>query len=428
MEIEADYHAQATTRANRIWMDEGTDLSRYELATVREIKDEARDAQNEASAQGGNPERSESTAIDTAATVMVDGVGLVDQSTGEIIMSVYKTEDNTPEIIGAKAEAPQASNVVAIYEAPQPVAASPLDLPVEVFRAGLDRRRENRTALMRWVREALVENVDFGSITVKGRKSKPSLWKPGAEKICGMLGVSVAFPTLADYEQAALRGAELKAIIIRCEIRDSIGRIIADGVGARNLAQDNGDLNKCFKMAEKSAHIDATLRLAGLSEVFTQDIEDMPGMQDKPRQEQRPAHQPEPPKEQRITADQALHLQATIKAYGLDMGKAMEWVRKACKVDGIHELTPNKAEKVLGKLAHFAVEQGTANPDTLKAKAEDYRRSAEIQRQNAQYADRGYNDEMRQAEESAQKANHYDRMAAQMAAALEPVEPVAQAA
>lgn len=32
-------------------------------------------------------------------------------------------------------------------------------------------------------------------------------------------------------------------------------------------------------MASKSAHIDATLRLAGLSEVFTQDLEDMKNLE-----------------------------------------------------------------------------------------------------------------------------------------------------
>ena len=119
----------------------------------------------------------------------------------------------------------------------QSAAASPLDLPVEVFRSGLDRRRENRSALMDWVRGALVEGVDYGRIHIvkrdkcsKGKYctnpahfSKPSLWKPGAEKICGMLGVSVHFPTLHDYEQAALHGVDLKNIIVRCEIKDASG-------------------------------------------------------------------------------------------------------------------------------------------------------------------------------------------------------------
>jgi hypothetical protein len=38
-------------------------------------------------------------------------------------------------------------------------------------------------------------------------------------------------------------------------------------------------------MAEKSAHIDATLRLAGLSELFTQDLEDMQGLAAEPEEE-----------------------------------------------------------------------------------------------------------------------------------------------
>lgn len=173
--------------------------------------------------------------------------------------------------------------------APVVQAANPLDLPTEHFKAGLDRRRENRASLMEWVRAALVEGVDYGRIHVVSKHkcrlgnqcqnpahwSKPSLFKPGAEKICGMLGVTVSYPTLSDYEQAALTGTKIENVIIRCELLDGSGRVVADGVGARSLSQDYGDLNKALKMAEKSAHIDATLRMAGLSEVFTQDIEDM---------------------------------------------------------------------------------------------------------------------------------------------------------
>jgi hypothetical protein len=56
---------------------------------------------------------------------------------------------------------------------------------------------------------------------------------------------------------------------------DSSGKIVADGIGARSLEQDYGDINKALKMCSKSAHIDATLRMAGLSEVFTQDLDQM---------------------------------------------------------------------------------------------------------------------------------------------------------
>lgn len=178
------------------------------------------------------------------------------------------------------------------YTAAEP--ASPLDLPAEVFSAGLERRKANRAVLMDWIRAALVEGVDFGKIHAVGKSkcrwaaagrveecpdlkhwSKPILFKPGAEKICGMLGVTVHFPNLHDYEQAMLRGAEIEHIILHCEIRDPRGRVVADGVGARSLDQDTGDLNKALKMAAKGSHVDATLRMAGLSEVFTQDLEVM---------------------------------------------------------------------------------------------------------------------------------------------------------
>ena len=105
--------------------------------------------------------------------------------------------------------------------------------------------------------------------------SKPSLWKPGAEKICGMLGLIPRFPNLNEYEHAVLRGEDIMVIILKCELHTGTGFIAAEGSGARRISQDNGDINKSLKMAEKSSHIDATLRVAGLSELFTQDIEDM---------------------------------------------------------------------------------------------------------------------------------------------------------
>ena len=66
-------------------------------------------------------------------------------------------------------------------------------------------------------------------------------------------------------------------IILKCELHTGNGFIAAEGTGARRVAQDHGDINKSLKMTEKSAHIDATLRVAGLSELFTQDLEDMTG-------------------------------------------------------------------------------------------------------------------------------------------------------
>ena len=147
---------------------------------------------------------------------------------------------------------------------------------------------------MKWIQSNLQPGIDFGQIHVvkkdkcrlarDGRAhecieprhwSKPSLWKPGAEKICGMLGLIPRFPNLNEYEHAVLRGEEITVIILKCELHTGTGFIAAEGSGARRITQDNEDINKSLKMAEKSSHINATLRVAGLSELFTQDLEDM---------------------------------------------------------------------------------------------------------------------------------------------------------
>ena len=203
--------------------------------------------------------------------------------------------------------------------------SSPLDWPVERFTQALDRREVNRRALLKWVQSNLQAGIDYGQIHVVGKDkcrlagdgradecldprhwSKPSLWKPGAEKICGMLGLIPRFPNLAEYEKATLRGEDVKVIILKCELHTGSGFVAAEGTGARRVDQDRGDINKSLKMAVKSAHIDATLRVAGLSELFSQDLEDM--LQDKgdkveiqaghvsAQQHSSPPPQPQPPK------------------------------------------------------------------------------------------------------------------------------------
>ena len=162
------------------------------------------------------------------------------------------------------------------YQDIQQAVINPMDAAPAIFRAGLDRRKENRNTLMEWIRSSLVEGRDFGSIMIKGQRSKPSLLKPGAEKIAGMLGLIPRFPNLKQYEDAVIDGKSIINIIIKCELHNQIGEVIGEGVGARSVeTQDNGDLNKALKMASKSAMIDATLRCAGISEVFTQDLEEI---------------------------------------------------------------------------------------------------------------------------------------------------------
>lgn len=264
------------------------------------------------------------------------------------------------------AASPPSSDLAPVQEtaASSAISVSPLDLPTEFFSAGLDRRKRNRALLMEWLRTALVEGVDFGRIHIAGKDrcqlvrmgrvheckdpghwSKPALFKAGAEKITGMLGMTVHYPTLPAYEDAFLAQADIRTIMLRCELRDAHGHVVAQGAGARQLSQDYGDLNKTLKMVAKSAHIDATLRLAGLSEVFTQDLEDRPAAEGADfdgcaeplsRPSQRPAakappRQPLATTNELIGVEQLQDLREAIADHGFAEQRVLNWLHQATK-------------------------------------------------------------------------------------------------
>ena len=165
---------------------------------------------------------------------------------------------------------------------------SPLDVPVDTFKKSLERREQNQKELHRWVKEHLTPDIDYGSIhlddncqharagtphfcTEERHWSIPVLLKPGAEKIINVLGLTVFFPNIHHYEMACSHHniQELTQIVLKCELRTSTGKIVAEGVGARNIKQDDYNLNKALKMAVKSSVVDAVLRVGNLSAVFT---------------------------------------------------------------------------------------------------------------------------------------------------------------
>ncbi|WLR44519.1 hypothetical protein LC087_19320 (plasmid) [Bacillus carboniphilus] len=125
------------------------------------------------------------------------------------------------------------------------------------------------------IQNTLKREHDFGVIPGTG---KPTLLKPGAEKIHMLFGVTSEYEVtekIQDYDKGFF------AFTIRCMIYKD-GNKITEGVGHCNtkerkyIKQDAYTLaNTCLKMAKKRAQIDATLTLASLSEIFTQDIEDI---------------------------------------------------------------------------------------------------------------------------------------------------------
>lgn len=239
------------------------------------------------------------------------------------------------------------------------VAATPYDMEPGDFSTALEQRQANRTQLIEWIKQSLVSGTDYGSIHVVGKNkcglgpkncnnpnhfSKLVLFKPGAEKVCGMLGVLPRFPSLTEYERAALQGVELRSVILHCELQSATGVVLADGIGARSLVQDAGDLNKCLKMAAKSAMIDACLRLGGLSELFTLDLEDLPPKDDEEPGE--PVYM--------VNPEQLRRLAARLKGYDLPEERVLKWCSSQWGITRFEDLTHEQWRIVDTQLEKFA--------------------------------------------------------------------------
>lgn len=158
------------------------------------------------------------------------------------------------------------------------------------------------------VQRSLKSGHDYD--TIPGT-NKPTLLKPGAEKILMMFGLTSEYEFLdkiEDYDKGIF------AYTMKC-ILSRNGQKITEGVGSCNSKEDKyrwrwykevdvpagidketlksktnrwgqveykleneeiySQANTILKMAKKRAQVDATLTVASLSELFTQDIEDM---------------------------------------------------------------------------------------------------------------------------------------------------------
>ncbi len=165
-------------------------------------------------------------------------------------------------------------------------------------------------------KEILKKDIDYGII--KGVSKKPSLFKPGAEKLKFVYGLGAEFEVVEKNEDASRYFIDYT---YKCTIKSKEGQILAqcegnvnsyetkyrylwkarpkpaddvmeemknEGTGRFRKAnerwqwqerQQNKDIfslkNTIIKMAQKRAFVGAMLLATGASEFFTQDLEDM---------------------------------------------------------------------------------------------------------------------------------------------------------
>lgn len=154
--------------------------------------------------------------------------------------------------------------------------------------------------LIRYKATILKKDVDYGII--KGTK-KDTLYKSGAEKLIKIFGLSTRLILLEKIEDVMGKDHDKEPYYYyryKCELWDNEGRFICDSDGSCNSFEKkyryrkvwnsqtraydkpvkNPDIhdqvNTILKMAQKRAMIAAVLIGIGGSDIFTQDLDDMP--------------------------------------------------------------------------------------------------------------------------------------------------------
>lgn len=245
--------------------------------------------------------------------------------------------------------------------------------------AGISSMMNSITRFQAVIQKTLKKGHDYDVIP---GTQKPTLLKPGAEKTLMLLGLTSEYEIIEkieDYDR------EIFAYTIKC-ILSRNGTKITEGVGNCNSKEDRyrwrwvkeedlpigadaeslkkrtnqwnqvqyrieneevcSQTNTILKMAKKRAQVDATLTVAALSEVFTQDIEDMREMFKAEA-------------EQNIQAGDGEHIRVTFGKYkGRTLGEIAEE-----DISYVEWLAANAREDVMRKAAEMVLEDSKAEPE-----------------------------------------------------------------
>ena len=135
-----------------------------------------------------------------------------------------------------------------------------------------------RTEMLRdYVKNHMVVGEDYGVIP---GGNKPTLFKPGAEKLNAVFGLSPMVEVsnrVEDWDNGFV-AYEIKVTLLN----KRTGGVEAEGIGSCNSRERRyknqdaaGIANTVLKMAKKRALVDATLSATRASGMFTQDLEDI---------------------------------------------------------------------------------------------------------------------------------------------------------
>ena len=195
--------------------------------------------------------------------------------------------DNTPvETENAPAKAAPKAAPKAHKEAPMPEPEMLAPEAADVFPDFATSPAEvtRRTEMLRdYVKNHMTVGEDYGVIP---GGNKPTLFKPGAEKLNAVFGLSPMVEVsnrVEDWDNGFV-AYEMKVTLLN----KRTGGVEAEGIGSCNSRERRyknqdaaGIANTVLKMAKKRALVDATLSATRASGMFTQDLEDIEFESDK---------------------------------------------------------------------------------------------------------------------------------------------------
>lgn len=179
----------------------------------------------------------------------------------------------------------EALTVIDTKVAPQQQDRLALMTPAELQKQ-VKIETEKRKIITDFIKQHMIEGVDFGKIhmfkncadkkscKIKGHWSKDTLFKPGAEKFCSLFRYKAEYTKDADTWE--MLGSIPGTIALICKLYTSGSNIlVGEGRGICSVKEKDGNANVAVKIAEKRAKINSVLQTGGLSDFFTQDLEDM---------------------------------------------------------------------------------------------------------------------------------------------------------
>ena len=152
---------------------------------------------------------------------------------------------------------------------------TPISLIESVNLQGMQSSIQKIKQFQALVQSQFTQNHDFGVIPGTG---KPTLLKPGAEKLIMLLGLTTEFEIIEserDFDEGFFQ-YQVRCILLKNGVSVTQGFGSCNTMEKKYLKQDPYTMdNTVLKMAKKRALVDAALLVGSLSDVFTQDIEDM---------------------------------------------------------------------------------------------------------------------------------------------------------